>query len=258
MITSELSDFRKKFYKTETDNSLTMRPFTLYELSGFIKTIQAFKKDDFPRSQLYQLQQSLELGKATSTLDYLYFRSRLKEGKGKLLQKQIEHKWQAVSDDDDNNLGPWYAMLQKEGTDNKCYETLLLDLIEAYDFIPKPEGDNNEEDSSDESQQLKNSGESQQRLILHSASVIVVPANQVLTGRRLKPAMANFTSPLQRSKASGDTHVRQLHEVSHTLFAIVRMLRICVRAQRKNLKMKTLKQCGITTAPSARFSVRLH
>ena len=152
MITSELSDFRKKFYKTETDNSLTMRPFTLYELSGFIKTIQAFKKDDFPRSQLYQLQQSLELGKATSTLDYLYFRSRLKEGKGKLLQKQIEHKWQAVSDDDDNNLGPWYAMLQKEGTDKKCYETLLLDLIEAYDFIPKPEGDNNEEDSSDESQ----------------------------------------------------------------------------------------------------------
>ena len=151
MITSELSDFRKKFYKTETDNSLTMRPFTLYELSGFIKTIQAFKKDDFPRSQLYQLQQSLELGKATSTLEYLYFRSRLKKGKGKLLQKQIEHKWQAVSDDDDNNLGPWYAMLQKEGTDKKCYETLLLDLIEAYDFIPKPEGDNNEEDSSDES-----------------------------------------------------------------------------------------------------------
>ena len=134
MITSELSDFRKKFYKTETDNSLTMRPFTLYELSGFIKTIQAFKKDDFPRSQLYQLQQSLELGKATSTLEYLYFRSRLKEGKGKLLQEQIERNWQAVSDDDDNNLGPWYAMLQKEGTDKKCYETLLLDLIEAYDF----------------------------------------------------------------------------------------------------------------------------
>ena len=151
MITSELSDFRKKYYKKDTENWLTMRPFTLHELSGFIKTVQAFKKDDFPRSQLYQLQQSLELGKATSTLEYLYFRSRLKEGKGKLLQKQIEHKWQAVSDDDDNNLGPWYAMLQKEGTDKKCYETLLLDLIEAYDFIPKPEGDNNEEDSSDES-----------------------------------------------------------------------------------------------------------
>ena len=109
-------------------------------------------------------------------------------------------------------------MLQKEGTDKKCYETLLLDLIEAYDFIPKPEGDNNEEDSSDESQQLKNSGESQQRLILHSASVIAVPANQVLTGRRLKPVTTNFISPLQRLKASGDTPVRQLHEVRDTLF----------------------------------------
>ena len=144
MITSELNDFRKKYYKAGTENSLTMRPFTLHELSGFIKTVQAFKTDNFPRSQLYQLQQSLELGKATSTLEYLYFRSRLGDGKGKLLQKQIEHKWQGVSDDD-NNLGPWYAMLQA----NK-YETLLLDLIEAYDFIPKPD-DQNKENSSDES-----------------------------------------------------------------------------------------------------------
>ena len=86
MISSELGDFRKKFYKTDEKNVLTMHPFTLHELSGFIKTIQAFKTDEFPRSQLYQLRQSLELGRSTSTLDYLYFRSRLKEGKGKLLQ----------------------------------------------------------------------------------------------------------------------------------------------------------------------------
>ena len=144
MITSELSDFRKKFYQTGTDNSLTMRPFTLNELSGLIKTIQAFRKDGFPRSQLYQLQESLRLGQQTSTLDYLYFRSRLKEGKGKLLQKQIEHNWKGVSDNN-NNLGPWYAMLQA----NK-YETLLLDLIEAYDFINEPKKKNGE-GSSDES-----------------------------------------------------------------------------------------------------------
>ena len=152
MITSKLSDFRKKYYKTDTDNSLTMRPFTLHELSGFIQTVEAFKKDDFPTSQLYQLQQSLKLGKATSTLDYLYFRSRLKEGKGTVLQEQIECNWQGVSDGNDNNLAPWYVMLNKKETDEKSYETLLLDLIEAYDFIPKPEGDNNKEDGSDESQ----------------------------------------------------------------------------------------------------------
>ena len=147
MITSNLSDFRKNFYKTDTKNSLTMRPFTLYELSGFIKTIKAFKKGEFPQSQLYQLRESLKLGRQTSTLDYLYFRSRSDEGR--LLQDQIEHNWRSASDKN-NNLGPWYAMLQGSNKDKKGYETLLLDLIEAYDFIPDPEKQN-KGDNSDES-----------------------------------------------------------------------------------------------------------
>ena len=134
MITSELADFRKKFYKTNEKNVLTMRPFTLHELAGFIQTVQRFKESDFPRSQLYQLRQSLVLGRQTSTLDYLYFRSRLRDGKGKLLQQELENNWQGVSDIM-NALGPWYAMLQTNDMDKKRYETLLLDLIEAYDFI---------------------------------------------------------------------------------------------------------------------------
>ena len=148
MITSNLGDFRKKFYKTDTKNSLTMRPFTLYELDGFIKTIKAFKKDEFPQSQLYQLRESLKLGKQTSTLDYLYFRSRLKEGKGKLLQSQIEHSWQSTSDSA-NGQGPWYAILQEHRTGKAEYETLLFDIIEAYDFTAETE-DRNEEDISAE------------------------------------------------------------------------------------------------------------
>ena len=149
MITSNLGDFRKKFYKTDTKNSLTMRPFTLHELSGFIKTIKAFKEGKFPQSQLYQLRESLKLGRQTSTLDYLYFRSRLGSDEGKLLQGQIEYNWQGVSNNN-NNPGPWYATLPANETDDKGYETLLLDLIEAYDFIPDPETQN-EEGNSDES-----------------------------------------------------------------------------------------------------------
>ena len=141
MITSNLNDFRKKFYKTDTKNSLTMRPFTLHELSGFINTIKAFKdkkafEGKFPQSQLYQLRGSLKLGRQTSTLDYLYFRSRLGSDEGKLLQDQIEHNWQGVSDNN-YNPGPWYATLQANETDDEYYETLLLDLIEVYDFIPE-------------------------------------------------------------------------------------------------------------------------
>ena len=137
MITSELGDFRKKFYRTDKKNWLTMRPFTLHELCGFINTIQALKDSDFPRSQLYQLRQSLGAGRNASTLEYLYFRSRLGDD-GKLLQQELEGNWQGVSDNN-NDLGPWYTMLQKGKKGETCYETyetLLLDLIEVYDFIP--------------------------------------------------------------------------------------------------------------------------
>ena len=115
-----------------------MRPFTLHELSGFIQTIQAFKRDEFPRSQLYQLRQSLGLGRHTSTLDYLYFRSRLTDGKGEILQKELESNWQGVSSV--MNAGPWYAKLETKETDKQSYETLLLDLIEAYEFISESNG----------------------------------------------------------------------------------------------------------------------
>ena len=111
-----------------------MRPFTLHELQGFIQTVQSFKESEFPRSQLYQLRQSIVLGRQTSTLDYLYFRSRLGIGKSETLQKALEWNWQGVSDQMDG-LGPWYATLQTNETDSKRYETLILDLIEAYDFI---------------------------------------------------------------------------------------------------------------------------
>ena len=139
MITSELADFRKKFYKTDTENSLTMRPFTLHELLGLIKTVQTFKRGGFPRSQLYQLQASLRLGQQTSTLDYLYFRSRLRDENGKLLQQSLERNWRS-SVDDGGGLGPWYVIPGAHEMGEKQYETLLFDIIEAYDFIQGEEG----------------------------------------------------------------------------------------------------------------------
>ncbi len=145
MITSNLSDFRKSVYKTETENALTMRPYTLHELSGFIETVKVLKMEEFPKSQLYQLRESIKLGRATSTLDYLYFRSRLKEGKGKQLQAQIEQNWHGASNID--NLGPWYQKLKADEKDKKKYETLLLDIIEAYEFIPKPVNNTEDNDS---------------------------------------------------------------------------------------------------------------
>ena len=135
MITSELGDFRKQLYKTDKENVLTMRPFTLHELCGFVQTVQTLKDSEFPRSQLYQLRQSLDLGRQTSTLDYLYFRSRLGDGKGRTLKQELESNWQGASNIV-NGLGPWYQM----STNQKRYETLLLDLIESYEFISESNG----------------------------------------------------------------------------------------------------------------------
>ena len=131
MIASELNDFRKQFYKTDKGDLLTMRPFTLYELCGFINTVRTLKESDFPRSQLYQLQQSFKLGRQTSTLEYLYFRSRLKSANEATLQNELEQNWQG-DPDIMSGPGPWYAADEKDMTH---YETLLLDLIEAYEFI---------------------------------------------------------------------------------------------------------------------------
>ena len=136
MITSEPNDFRKQFYETDKGNWLTMRPFTLHELRGFIKTVKALKDGDFPRTQLYQLRQSLGAGRNTSTLEYLYFRSRFEGDDERTLQNELERNWQG-NPDITNEPGPWYVMLQKSKKGEKRYETLLLDLIEAYDFISK-------------------------------------------------------------------------------------------------------------------------
>lgn len=146
-LTSDLGDFRKRFYKTDTEheNSLTMRPFTLNELSGFIETIRAFRSGRFPRSQLYGLRESLRLGRQTSTLDYLYFRSRLRAEDGQLLQQELESNWESAPDIV-GGQGPWYALPKSHENDATRYETLLFDIIEAYEFIRK-EGDGSDESS---------------------------------------------------------------------------------------------------------------
>ena len=149
-ISSEYADFRKKFYKTDTENALTMRSFTLHELWGFMETVRAFRIDEFPRSQLYQLRQSLQLGRRTSTLEYLYFRSRLRAGKGKRLRQELESNWQGVPNILDGQ-GPWYAIPKADGTVPTDYETLLFDIIEAYEFIRESDSaENREPDSTEE------------------------------------------------------------------------------------------------------------
>ena len=48
-----------------------------------------------------------------------------------------------------NGLGPWYEILQNSEESEKHYETLLLDLIEAYEFISEYQAESEERDSDE-------------------------------------------------------------------------------------------------------------
>ena len=120
--------------KTKTQLSLTMRPFTLHELKGLTRAAQVLKEVGFPRNQLYQLRESLEKGLNASTLDYLYFRSRLTNRTHfEQLVQALERDWQGYGEG--KSLPPWYATL------DRGRETLLMDLMEIYDFVREPEGE---------------------------------------------------------------------------------------------------------------------
>ena len=58
---------------------------------------------------------------------------------GNYFKQELERNWQGAPNVMDGQ-GPWYAMLN----DDTRYETLLFDIIEAYDFIPKEEGSSDE------------------------------------------------------------------------------------------------------------------
>lgn len=132
MISSNIKSFREKgLIKTGANAKLQLysTPYTLHELVGFLKTVKALKKSEFPRSQLYQIRSLLERGKKTAILNYRYFRVRLNSENQNLLQKEFEEPWcQAKSNN--GNIAPWMY-----DDKNQIYETLWRELVDLYPFI---------------------------------------------------------------------------------------------------------------------------
>lgn len=145
MISSNISEFRNQgLTKTRPKQpklKLYGSPYTLHELDGLLKTAQALKDSDFPRSQIYQIRSFLEQGKQTAMLNYRYFRVRLNSTEQqKLLQTNFENAWcQPKDPNNGGNLAPWMTLSDEESKtgekEKMTYETIWRELVDLYPFI---------------------------------------------------------------------------------------------------------------------------
>ncbi|ODH03214.1 type III-B CRISPR-associated protein Cas10/Cmr2 [Nostoc sp. KVJ20] len=148
MISSDIKEFRRQALIKNLRPKLKLyaAPYTLHELGGLIRVIEALKNAKFPKSQLYQIRSLLERGKQTAILNYRYFRVRLKQDKQNLdLQEQFEEAWcQPKDSKNKGNLAPWMyddGTLEYDKSDYPLFETIWRDVVDLYDFIASPDDD---------------------------------------------------------------------------------------------------------------------
>ncbi|HBL11262.1 MAG TPA: type III-B CRISPR-associated protein Cas10/Cmr2 [Cyanobacteria bacterium UBA11162] len=153
MISSNIGEFRKEGLTKQPPKQPILKlygaPYTLHELEGLLKTAEALKQSEFPRSQLYQIRSLLEQGKHTAILNYRYFRTRLKPENQKLLKEKFEETW-CEAKTNDGNLAPWMSLLEEDST--TTYETIWRELVDLYPFIQELEQQENQQYSEAERQ----------------------------------------------------------------------------------------------------------
>jgi CRISPR-associated protein Cmr2 len=152
MISSDIKEFRQQgLTKTiekqkmpekslDKQNNQKLKfyaaPYTLHELGGLLNLLEALRKNNFPKSQLYQIRSLLERGKRTAILNYRYFRVRLDNQNQLVLKKHFEDDW-CKPKTNDGNLAPWmhYTKINDMGDiEESGYETIWRDLVDLYDF----------------------------------------------------------------------------------------------------------------------------
>ncbi|MBW4641473.1 MAG: type III-B CRISPR-associated protein Cas10/Cmr2 [Goleter apudmare HA4340-LM2] len=131
MISSNIEEFRKQALTIDNRGAklkLYSAPYTIPELDKFLASIRALQKAEFPKSQLYQIRSFLERGKRTASLNYYYFRHRLKKGQD-ALKADFEDKW-CPAKTNKGNIAPWMYDLKEE-----TYETIWREMVDLFDLI---------------------------------------------------------------------------------------------------------------------------
>lgn len=141
MVSSSIKDFRDNALtkKQGAEIKLYAAPYTLHELGGLITSIKALIAADFPKSQLYQIREFLAKGRRTTSLNYYYFRSRLKQGQLQL-REDFEKAW-CDAKTNGGNIAPW---MYEDRFKDKYYETIWREMVDLYEFLKTEEEDNSE------------------------------------------------------------------------------------------------------------------
>ena len=133
MISSNVDEFRVQGLTRQRPDQPTLKlygaPYTLYELDGLLKTVQALRDSKFPPSQIYQIRSLLEQGKKTAMLNYSYFRARLQD-KANVLDEHFRDAW-CWAKDNPGTLTPW------RWVGDRTYETIWRELVDLYAFVPE-------------------------------------------------------------------------------------------------------------------------
>ncbi|MEH2381077.1 MAG: type III-B CRISPR-associated protein Cas10/Cmr2 [Nostoc sp.] len=132
MISSNIEDFRKQALNIDR-LKLYAAPYTIPELDKFLKSIHALKEADFPKSQLYQVRSFLERGRRTASLNYYYFRHRLKKGQD-ALKANFEDIW-CPAKTNKGNIAPWMCEIKENTMEESKYETIWREMVDLYDLI---------------------------------------------------------------------------------------------------------------------------
>ncbi|GAB4442393.1 MAG: hypothetical protein OHK0015_40920 [Chloroflexi bacterium OHK40] len=141
MVTDKVSAFRKAALNDHpaSRRRLTARPYTWAEFAGLLATTRALKQARVPRSQLYRLRRVLDQdsgeGVLTSTMEYLYTRSRQPDRVARVLMQHVEQAWcyGLLGTAPRVGMPPW-APYGSTG-----YETIWPDLVELAEFVPNRE-----------------------------------------------------------------------------------------------------------------------
>jgi CRISPR-associated protein Cmr2 len=135
MLAANVHDFREHVLHQGQIHQ-TAKPYTVPELTALFEAVQFLKQEDFPRSQLYRLREQLKKGWLASSMDYLYFQSRIPHSQQ--LRLVLDDRW--LGYDTYGQLGGtgiWFHRDKQSDADEDEWETVLGDIVEIYDFVPE-------------------------------------------------------------------------------------------------------------------------
>ncbi|MBD3181260.1 hypothetical protein GF312_03140 [Candidatus Poribacteria bacterium] len=109
---------------------LTFRPYFKDEFDKLLSFVKRLNQENFSKSKLFNIRESIEMGREYSTLQYLYLISKASETEKFLLRSNFADNFM----DRDISFIPWRKIGKTEHGYIE-YRTPIVDIIEIFDFV---------------------------------------------------------------------------------------------------------------------------